>query len=802
MRRFGKILTGALVAATVVLSMVTSALADGTITLSGDRETGVVGDTYTVTVAAESPDGAAIAPDIQITYDPNRLSFVDCSASYGGGGGGLISITDSSATISFTVLSGGEASVDATAVFDGDGANPQTASAMIFVEGEDTAANMDAAPVNDLGLDAGTVASADGTKYVSTVFANEFMPVGFYKTNVSYEEQMVEAAQFDMGNIILLYVTDADGNNGNFDIYNPETGELTDFLQLSGIENRFIIALKADESVAVPEGVTKATLQWNEQVLEAYAFNEEVNENGVSSNDFFLIYAVSSEGNKGFYLYDQNEGTYQRYLGGMHGTGGKSNSESTGGLFSGAVNAVSSDSNEGIPLWMLIAGIVLAVLCVGLLIAVIIMGIKLKDFNSYEYIDEDEDEEDDEEITIASKPGRKAAPESNESYLERLAKAQEEDSNPLASKAYRSGKASEEDDLETVDLESEEKEQEEASEEVTVKKSPETIVKKQPTIVEETELEEITIEPEKKKVTASDLAAKAMNDVADEPEKAEEPDELPDEMPKSVNIYEKYRMEDEKAQAAPAEEASEEEEVLDRKERMRRAAMELEDDEPRGFFGKKKDRFENFEDDEDDELEDEDDFEDDYVRRKPRMTREAKKAAKAEEKARKKAEKRMKKEYGEFGPANFAQWQEAVRDDRKIDDLESAPTLDQFMGGAPELEPAPKKKAKSQRDERFDELENEGFTVRRKSKPRRDEFEDDYEDNVRRKQSRQERYERDMEEPDSYGFSEVPVKENPQDMMRKLPANDYNKPVQPKPVQQFDFDDDFEFEFLSLDDED
>ena len=38
-------------------------------------------------------------------------------------------------------------------------------------------------------------------------------------------------------------------------------------------------------------------------------------------------------------------------------------------------------------------------------------------------------------------------------------------------------------------------------------------------------------------------------------------------------------------------------------------------------------------------------------------------------------------------------------------------------------------------------------------------------------------------------------------MMKNIPANDNNRPVQPKPVQQFDFDDDFEFEFLKLDDD-
>lgn len=791
MRRFGKLITGVMIAAAFFISSATSAFADGSITLSGDKDTGVVGDTYTVTVTAENPEGAAVAPDIQITYDPNRLSFVDCSAAYGGGGGGLISLTETSATISFTVLSGGGASVDATAVFDGDGANTQSSSVSIFVEGEDTAGSSEAMPIDDMGLDAGTVASADGTKYVSTVFASEFMPVGFYKTNVSYEEQMVEAAQFDMGNIVLLYVTDADGNNGNFDIYNPETGELSDFLQLSGIENRFIIALKADESVAVPEGVTKATLQWNEQVLEAYAFNSEINQDGVSSNDFFLIYAVSSEGNKGFYLYDQKEGTYQRYLGAGSGNGG-SDTPGTGGLFAGVSNSVSSDSNAGIPLWMLIAGIVLAVLCLGLLIAVIIMGVKLREFNSYEYIDEDEDDEDeeDDDTIIAPSVSRKSAAkaEQNDSYLERLAKAQEEDSNPLAKGAYRSGKAGVDDKA-----------------------------------VRRDEKEVIETSNEKKKITASDLASKAMNDEeaieevkeeikeeireeikADSSEKSAEKseeisDEMPDEMPKTENIYEKYRMADEMAAASPVNN-EDSEEILDRKERMRRAALEL-DDEPRGLFGRNKNKYDDFEDEEIED--DEDDLEDDY-RGRSRMSRADKKALKAEEKARKKAEKKMRKEYGEFGPANFSQWQEAVRDDRKIDNLEEAPTVDSFMGnGVTQTPSKPVKQQKSSRDTRYDELENEGFNVRRRSK--KTEFEDDYEDTFKtkkRSEKRSDRYERELEEPDAYGFSEVPVKENPQDMMRKLPANDYNHPVQPKPVQQFDFDDDFEFEFLSLDDED
>ena len=441
-KKLGIVLKSMAVAVSVMLLLSVSVFA-GTVTATGDKETAAVGDTYTVNIVIDGAEGAAVAPDVSVHYDVNRLEFVSCTGEYGGGGGGLVTINSSNADLTFNILSGGQADVDVFATFDGD-SEPQIVTATVMVDGEDTAKiNENAREDTGTGIEAGTVATADG-KYVSSVFADEFMPVGFSKTTVTYEEQMVEAAQFDMGGIVLLYVTDADGNNGNFDMYDQTTGELSDFLQISGIENRFIIALKAGPDVSVPDGFTKATLNWNSQTLEAYAYTGEAggaapggSDGAVSGgvapvdiNDFFLIYAISSEGNKGWYMYDQNEGTYQRYVQNLH-AGGKGNISGSGENLISKITSPGADSEEGGVNVMLIIVIACAVLLVALIVTVIIMAVKLHEFNSYEYIDEDDYEGEDSyeapATHVVSAYGRaKVSEEEPDDYLTRLAKASEE----------------------------------------------------------------------------------------------------------------------------------------------------------------------------------------------------------------------------------------------------------------------------------------------------------------------------------------------------------------------------------------
>ena len=616
-KKLGIVLKSMAVAVSVMLLLSVSVFA-GTVTATGDKETAAVGDTYTVNIVIDGAEGAAVAPDVSVHYDVNRLEFVSCTGEYGGGGGGLVTINSSNADLTFNILSGGQADVDVFATFDGD-SEPQIVTATVMVDGEDTAKiNENAREDTGTGIEAGTVATADG-KYVSSVFADEFMPVGFSKTTVTYEEQMVEAAQFDMGGIVLLYVTDADGNNGNFDMYDQTTGELSDFLQISGIENRFIIALKAGPDVNVPDGFTKATLNWNSQTLEAYAYTGEAGEAAsgeavsggvapVDINDFFLIYAISSEGNKGWYMYDQNEGTYQRYVQNLH-AGGKGNISGSGENLISKITGPSADSEEGGVNVMLIIVIACAVLLVALIITVIIMAVKLHEFNSYEYIDEEDYEGEDSyeapATHVVSAYGRaKVSEEEPDDYLTRLAKASEEpvvEENPA-------------EDEKTDDIE-------DISEEINTQNTK-----------------------------------------------------------KSDNIYEKYRREEEEAAHIRQEQMHSNRESVSENVYRDNEEKAARSDIPEGFVVRNKagripkeelDMQNKYERDDDFELfsprdrseydDDEDDEEDDYRR----LSRAEKKALKAEKKARKKEEKRLKKEYGEYGPVDWESWQNGIEGGEK-----------------------------------------------------------------------------------------------------------------------------------------
>lgn len=652
--KIAKYITGIVLAVAMVVTPYTMAKAAGKVSVTADKETAAVGDTLTLSIKVEGTDGDAEKPEVSVNFDANRLSFSACSTEYGGGGGGLVTL-DSSAEVAFSILSGGQADVEVTAVFNGDGANAQTVTASVMVDGEDTAALSENAGDNaGTGIEAGTIATSTG-KLVSSVFADEFMPVGFYKTTVSYEEQMVEAAQFDMGGIVLLYVTDPDGNNGNFNVYDQTTGELSDFLQISGIENRFIIALKAGPEVTIPEGFSVANLQWNAQTLEAYAYTGELAaDSSVSANEFFLIYAVSSEGNKGWYIYDQNEGTYQRFISGLYA----SKPASTDDLLSQITAPVSGDGEEGGINVLLIIVIALGVLLLGLIIAVIVMAVKLHEYNSYDYIDEEE-EDDTVEYNV------KASSMNNVS---------------------RKGS-----------------------------------------------------EP-----TANDFAQRL----------AAESDSMPEEMPKTKNIYEQYRDEDDS-------------ENLNKVEQSKQSAYERDElvDEDVLFSPREMKReARNYEDDEYPE----------------KLSRADKKAMKAEEKARKKEEKRIKKEFGEFGPVDWKSWQDAVDGGEK-----TAAHASRNAG----VDNDAVRRVPNSDNSQNQEIEEEEFIIRN-PKPARKANEDTVIREERQRQIENEIYEEQTE-----------PKDNPMEMIKNIPANDNGAPVQAKPVQQFDLDDDFEFEFLSLDDD-
>ncbi|MCR5832219.1 MAG: hypothetical protein K6G67_08800 [Lachnospiraceae bacterium] len=395
--------------------------------VTSDKETCEIGDKIVVTVDAAKVGDGNVPPDIQVEFDARRLNFETCSVEYGGGGGGLVTFKDKKATVEFTTLSGGDASVTVSATAE-DAAGPESASVTISVNGEDTAA----AAGDDLtstGVASGSIDIGEG-RSIQNVFADEFMPILFHKDTIDYNGQTVECAKFDMGDMTLLYTTDSSGADGKFMIYDSATGEMSDFRMIQGIENRFIIVLSDCEG-PIPAGYTKAVLEWNGQTLTAFmeesvaAGTAAMTENGINPSDFFLVYAVSSEGNKGWYRYDKNEGTYQRFI-----VDEGASDESPEGEEADADSDSAGLLDEYIPHNIQsILVLVCAPFAVILLVVVIILAVKLRDYADeldaiYEdgyYEDEEEDDEEEQPrraapgaVTAASLVGRSMSDEEDD----------------------------------------------------------------------------------------------------------------------------------------------------------------------------------------------------------------------------------------------------------------------------------------------------------------------------------------------------------------------------------------------------
>ena len=430
MKDHAKILGSFTALVTALVLTASPVFAEG-LAVSADKESCEIGDKVTVSIDAEKAGDGTAPADIQVEFDARRLNFENCSVEYGGGGGGLVTFKDKKATVEFTTLSGGPADVRVTAVAD-DAAEPETASVSISVNGEDTAALASSDLTSGTGVSEGSVDIGDG-RMLQAVFADEFMPSLFHKETTQYNGQTVECARFDMGDMNLVYTTDSSGADGRFMILDS-AGNLSDFRMIQGIENRFIIVLSDCEG-AIPDGYTKAVLDWNGQTLTAFMEESVANGTataveGINPADFFLVYAMSSEGNKGWYRYDQNEGTYQRFI----------NASASGEAGSDKDDSQSDSDSEGIldeyipasvQSILIIALIPLALI---LLIAVIILAVKLRDYSDeldaiYEgyYGDDDEEDEDEDEEEEVQAPVKRPGAVTAASLVGRSMSEEDED---------------------------------------------------------------------------------------------------------------------------------------------------------------------------------------------------------------------------------------------------------------------------------------------------------------------------------------------------------------------------------------
>jgi len=292
---------------TFLMCGIVSCAASGELRFSDPSTT--VGATVDVT-ARLSADEALGSVNATLSYDSQYLRFV------GGNGavesGGQIQLTDDGGgnsevnwTLQFQALAEGStqitiASVTASASGGGDVSVTQGNSTVTIGPGDPSLITV--APQTTGG--SGEIVIDGQTYTVSVDIPDILIPEGFVRADMTYGGQIYVATRQEAGSMYAVYLANPEGEE-DFYLYDPDTEQFSKFEQISISESRYIVLLSEDKSGDLPEYLQKTTMAVNGKEFPAWQ--------NVEASAYYVVYALNSDGEKGWYQYDTMDGTYQRY---------------------------------------------------------------------------------------------------------------------------------------------------------------------------------------------------------------------------------------------------------------------------------------------------------------------------------------------------------------------------------------------------------------------------------------------------------------------------------------------------------
>jgi len=291
------------------------ALAEVKLSASSDKSSVTEGDTLEVTITVTGKD-MSVARGV-FSYDPSLLTYTEGD---GGVSDGFITMMSAekdgadqlSARIVFTAAGGGEAKVDFTLEevldYDGDGIGSATAGVTVSVTALPQEPEKEQEPISyaRYGVPAQNVSGATEAMYVWKSLENVTIPSKYSVTTLDYHGTTVEAAIVaDSDAPTLLYVSNDTGDVGSYHIYNQAADTLFPYRTLSSVSKSYII-MQPDGSVPVPAGFTETTLTVDERPMTAWVSTD-------AQGEVYLVYARNPDGEVGFYAYNLDDESLQRY---------------------------------------------------------------------------------------------------------------------------------------------------------------------------------------------------------------------------------------------------------------------------------------------------------------------------------------------------------------------------------------------------------------------------------------------------------------------------------------------------------
>lgn len=208
-------------------------------------------------------------------------------------------------------LQDGENTITCTVTAE-DGETTKTYT-IVVTKSDDAAASAGETDSDSAETNAGVVGE-DGNWTVADTFDDSELPSGFTATEIEYEGRTVKAATDDSG-MTLLYMTD-DSGNGDFFVYNSETGALSAYVVVKMAEKtaeKTVVVLPPEcipEGTALPDGFAECTIDIGDHTVHGWIWKDS----GDSAPEYCIVYGRNENGEEGFYRYDQKEMTLQRYF--------------------------------------------------------------------------------------------------------------------------------------------------------------------------------------------------------------------------------------------------------------------------------------------------------------------------------------------------------------------------------------------------------------------------------------------------------------------------------------------------------
>ena len=141
---------------------------------------------------------------------------------------------------------------------------------------------------------------------IADSFDQALLPAGYESESFIYGDRTVQAGKGPDEHLHLIYLL-ADGGSGNLYFYDDTSRTWSPYVQV-GATAKAVSVVPLPEGVAVPEGLLVKQVTLNGKTVDGYIGQKDQGQN------YCVFYGMNSKGEKGFYRFDLQEKTLQRYF--------------------------------------------------------------------------------------------------------------------------------------------------------------------------------------------------------------------------------------------------------------------------------------------------------------------------------------------------------------------------------------------------------------------------------------------------------------------------------------------------------